>query len=51
MKVLVNKRVYKLSRSLNTLDGRDVIELKWRKYNECDDELYDDDDELNDELK
>ena len=30
-----NERVERLLRPLNTLDGRDVIELEWRSCDEC----------------
>ena len=45
-----NKRYVKLLRPLNTLDGRDVIELEQRKCNVCNDEGCDnnDDNEVND---
>ena len=42
-----NERVDRLLRSLNTLDGRDVIELYLREYYECNIEWcvdYDDND-------
>ena len=33
-----NERDLRLLRPLNTLDGRDVIELWWRECDECNDE-------------
>ena len=46
-----NERDDRLLRPLNTLDGRDVIELESRSCYECDDEWCDDneDNEMNDE--
>ena len=32
-----NERVFKLLRPLNTLYGRDVMELEWMECDECDD--------------
>ena len=45
-----DERVFILLRPLNTLDGRDVIELELRECDECNDEwcVYDDDNEMND---
>ena len=34
-----NERADRLLRPLNTLDGRDVIKLLWRKCDECEYEL------------
>ena len=45
-----NERVDRLLRPLNTLDGRDVIELEKRECDKCNDEWCDDNDdnEMND---
>ena len=45
------KRYDRLLRPLNTLDGRDVIELEWRECDECNNEGCVDNDykEMNDE--
>ena len=46
-----NERDDRLLRPLNTLDGRDAIELKWRECDECNDKWCADTDDnwMNDE--